>query len=335
VIVTVGGEPTKLGVPGEAEFHGRGVSYCAVCDGAFFKGNDLAIIGGGDSAFQEGLFLTRFAKTLKLVHRRNEYRAQAILQDRLLGMEKVSTITPAVVREIGGDESGVKWMDVERLGQLAERVPVQGVFVFVGFKPVGRHLFKDHIAHDDNDYLITDQFMQTSIPGIYAAGDTRAQLAKQVTTAVGDATTAVLHAERYIEELKHAERAFPDVPKDVVVRATEGMRILTFAPGQAVVREGDPSEAFYVIAKGEAVVVERGESGAEQVINTLKEDQYFGELGLLRGQKRNATVRAKTSLEVISVSKDAFKLLVESSKQTADEIARVAATRVREGAPSR
>jgi len=334
VIVTVGGEPTKLGVPGEAEFHGRGVSYCAVCDGAFFKGNDLAVVGGGDSAFQEGLFLTRFAKTLKVVHRRNEYRAQAILQDRLLGMDKVSTITPAVVREIGGDESGVKWMDVERMGKV-ERVPVQGVFVFVGFRPVGRHLFKDHIAHDDNDYLITDQFMRTSIPGIYAAGDTRAQLAKQVTTAVGDATTAVLHAERYIEEIKHAERAFPDVPKDVVVRATEGMRILTFAPGQAVVREGDPSDAFYVIAKGEAIVVERGESGAEQVINTLKEDQYFGELGLLRGQKRNATVRARTSLEVISVSKESFKMLVESSKQTADEIARVASTRVREVAPTR
>jgi thioredoxin reductase (NADPH) len=334
VIVTVGGEPTKLGIPGEAEFHGRGVSYCAVCDGAFFKGNDLAVIGGGDSAFQEGLFLTRFAKSLKVVHRRNEYRAQAILQDRLLGMEKVSTITPAVVREIGGDESGVKWMDVERMNKT-ERVPVQGVFVFVGFKPVGRHLFKDHIAHDDNDYLITDQFMQTSIPGIYAAGDTRAQLAKQVTTAVGDATTAVLHAERYIEEIKHAERAFPDVPKDVVVRATEGMRILTFAPGEAVVREGDPSDAFYVIAKGEAVVVERSESGAEQVINTLKEDQYFGELGLLRGQKRNATVRAKTSLEVIRVSKESFKMLVESSKQTADEIARVAASRVRDVAPTR
>src|SRR3954467_2853449 len=135
VLVTVGGEPTKLGVPGEAEFHGRGVSYCAVCDGAFFKDTDLAVIGGGDSAFQEGLFLTRFAKTLKLVHRRNEYKAQAILQDRLLNMEKVSTITPAVVREIGGDEAGVKWMSVERSGEAAERVPVEGVFIFVGFKP--------------------------------------------------------------------------------------------------------------------------------------------------------------------------------------------------------
>jgi len=97
VIVTVGGEPIKLGVPGEEEFHGRGVSYCAVCDGAFFKGEDLAVIGGGDSAFQEGLFLTRFAKKLSVVHRRTDFRAQAILQDRLLGMEQVTAITPAVV----------------------------------------------------------------------------------------------------------------------------------------------------------------------------------------------------------------------------------------------
>ena len=328
VIVTVGGEPTKLGVPGEVQFHGRGVSYCAVCDGAFFKGADLAVIGGGDSAFQEGLFLTRFAKTLKLVHRRNEYRAQAILQNRLLAMEKVSTITPAVVREIGGDEAGVKWIDVERDGKI-ERIPVEGVFVFVGFKPIGRHLFKDHIAHDENGYLITDQYMQTSIPGVYAAGDTRAQLAKQITTAVGDATTAVLHAERYIEELKHAERAFPRVPRDVIVRATEGMRILTFAPGQDVVREGDPSDAFYVIAKGEALVLQHDASGVERVVNTLHEDQYFGELGMLRNEPRNATVRAKTGLQIIAVSKESFTMLVESSKQTADEIARVASSRVR------
>ncbi|HYR92850.1 MAG TPA: FAD-dependent oxidoreductase [Methylomirabilota bacterium] len=329
VIVTVGGEPTKLGVPGEQEFNGRGVSYCAVCDGAFFKGADLAVIGGGDSAFQEGLFLTRFAKKLHVVHRRNEFRAQAILQDRLLGMDKVHTITPAVVREIGGDGSGVKWIDVERGGQAAERVAVEGVFVFVGFKPVGRHLFKDHIDHDENGYLITDQYMRTSIPGIYAAGDTRAQLAKQITTAVGDATTAVLHAERYIEELKHAERAFPDVPRDVIVRATEGMRVLTFAPGDVVIHEGDKAEDFYVIAKGEALVVQRDNSGVERVISTLKEDQYFGEIGLLTGDRRNATIRAKTSLEVIAVSQDAFRMMVESSKQTADDIAKVASSRIR------
>ena len=336
VIVTVGGEPMKLGVPGEQEYNGRGVSYCAVCDGAFFKGADLAVIGGGDSAFQEGLFLTRFAKKLHVVHRRNEFRAQAILQDRLLGMDKVHPITPAVVREIGGDASGVKWIDVEKVGEPAERVPVEGVFVFVGFKPVGRHLFKDHVDHDANGYLITDQYMRTNIPGVYAAGDTRAQLAKQITTAVGDATTAVLHAERYIEELKHAERALPEVPREVMVRATEGMRILTFAPGEAVIHEGDPANDFYVIAHGEAIVVERDTSGVERVINELKEDQYFGEVGLLRGEPRNATVRAKTSLEVIVVSQESFRMLIESSQQTADDIAKVAASRVRTvGAPTR
>jgi thioredoxin reductase (NADPH) len=329
VIVTVGGEPTKLGVPGEQEFNGRGVSYCAVCDGAFFKGADLAVIGGGDSAFQEGLFLTRFAKKLHVVHRRNEFRAQAILQDRLLGMEKVSTVTPATVREIGGDQAGVKWIDVERDGDRTERIPVEGVFVFIGFKPVGRFLFKDHVDHDANGYLITDQFMRTSIPGVYAAGDTRAQLAKQITTAVGDATTAVLHAERYIEELKHAERAFPEVPRDVVARATAGMQVLTFARGETVIREGDVADAFYVVARGEAEVVGRDKGGEEHVLNTLKEDQYFGELGLLRAEPRNATVRAKTSLEVIRVSAESFRLMVESSKQTAEDIARVAQSRVR------
>lgn len=328
VIVTVGGEPTKLGIPGEAEFNGRGVSYCAVCDGAFFKGNDLVVVGGGDSAFQEGLFLTRFANRLYLVHRRNEYRAQAILQDRLLGMDKVKAVTPATVKEIGGDESGVRWVDVQRDGHV-ERIDAQGVFVFVGFKPIGRYLFKDHIEHDENGYILTDQFMRTNIPGVYAAGDTRAQLAKQVTTAVGDATTAVLHAERYIEELKHTQKALPAVPGEVRARAAEEMRILTFFPGQAVVRQGDAPDAFYVIARGEAEVVQRDTQGVERVVNVLREDQYFGELGMLTGEPRNATVRAKTSLAVVAVPKSSFQLMVESSKQTAEDIARVAAERVR------
>src|SRR5438132_3007292 len=252
VIVTVGGEPTKLGIVGEEEYHGRGVSYCAVCDGAFFKGADLAVIGGGDSAFQEGLFLTRFAKKLYVVHRRNEFRAQAILQDRLLGMEKVEPITPAEVKEIGGN-GDVKWIDIDRDGKT-ERVKVEGVFVFIGFKPVGRYLFREHIEHDKNGYLITDQYMRTSIPGVYAAGDTRAQLAKQITTAVGDATTAVLHAERYIEELKDLERAFPSEPKEVVAETASRMKILTFPPGAVVMRQGETSARLYVIAKGEAIV---------------------------------------------------------------------------------
>src|SRR5438093_10340626 len=266
VIITVGGEPTKLGVPGEAEYHGRGVSYCAVCDGAFFKGSDLAVIGGGDSAFQEGLFLTRFAKKLHVVHRRTDFRAQGILQDRLLGLDKVEAITPATVKEIGGD-GDVKWIEIERDGRT-ERVNVDGVFVFIGFKPVGRYLFADHIDHDKNGYLITDQYMQTNIPGVYAVGDTRAQLAKQITTAVGDATTAVLHAERYIEDLKHAEKAFPSAPRGEMPRVAERMEPLRVMAGQNVIREGESSDAFFIVVRGRLGAFQTVD-GEERQVNTV------------------------------------------------------------------
>src|SRR6266550_2909489 len=320
VIVTVGGEPTKLGVVGEKEFHGRGVSYCAVCDGAFFKGADLAVIGGGDSAFQEGLFLTRFAKKLYVVHRRNEFRAQAILQDRLLGMEKVEPITPAEVKEIGGNGD-------------VKRVNVEGVFVFIGFKPVGRHLFKEHIEHDKNGYLITDQYMRTSIPGVYAAGDTRAQLAKQITTAVGDATTAVLHAERYIEELKDLERAFPSEPKEVVAQTASRAELLVFAPGDVVLKEGDAADRFYMIIKGEAEAWHRDRDGAQVVINRFGPGEYFGESGLLNDAPRTATIRARTSLEVMALDQAAFSRLMTSSQATEDELRRVAAARTKAETP--
>jgi thioredoxin reductase (NADPH) len=325
VIVTVGGEPTKLGVAGEEEYHGRGVSYCAVCDGAFFKGADLAIIGGGDSAFQEGLFLTRFAKKLYVVHRRNEFRAQAILQERLLKMEKVEPITPAKVTEIGGN-GDVKWMDIERDGRT-ERVKVDGVFVFIGFKPVGRHLFKEHIDHDKNGYLITDQYMRTSIPGVYAAGDTRAQLAKQITTAVGDATTAVLHAERYIEELKDLERAFPSEPKDVVAQTASKAELVVFAPGDVVVKEGDPADRFYMVIKGEAEASHREADGSQVVVNRFGPGDYFGEGGLLNDAPRTATIRAKTSLELMALDRDTFANLMKSSQTTEAEVKRVAEER--------
>ena len=331
VIVTVGGEPTKLGVVGEQEYHGRGVSYCAVCDGAFFKGADLAVIGGGDSAFQEGLFLTRFAKKLYVVHRRNEFRAQAILQDRLLKMDKVEPITPARVTEIGGN-GDVKWIDIDRDGRT-ERVKVEGVFVFIGFKPVGRHLFKEHIEHDKNGYLITDQFLRTSIPGVYAAGDTRAQLAKQITTAVGDATTAVLHAERYIEELKDLERAFPSEPREIVAQTASKAELVVFAPGDIVVKEGDPADRFYMVIKGEAEATERGPDGSAVIVNRFGPGDYFGEIGLLNDAPRRATVRAKTSLEVMALDRETFANLIKNSRATEDEVRRTAAERTRAASP--
>ena len=317
VIVTVGGEPTKLEVPGETEFHGRGVSYCAVCDGAFFKGEDLAVIGGGDSAFQEGLFLTRFAKNLSLVHRRNEFRAQPILQDRLLGMKNVQAVTPATVKEIGGD-SQVRWIDVDRDGAV-ERIPVGGVFVFVGFKPVGRHLFDEHVDHDENGYLLTDQYMRTNIPGVYACGDTRAQLAKQITTAVGDATTAVLHAERYIGELKHMRRSFPEVPSETLEREVERMKLRRYLAGQTIIREGDPADSFFILTRGAASVRQNGPDG-EREVSTLKPGDFFGEIGLLSGTPRNATVRATAPTEVLELDAEGFKDLVESSQLTKDRV---------------
>ena len=328
VIVTVGGEPTKLGVPGEQQFHGRGVSYCAVCDGAFFKGADLAVIGGGDSAFQEGLFLTRFAKKLYVVHRRNEFRAQAILQDRLLHMAKVEAITPAVVKEIGGN-GDVKWIEVERDGKT-ERVDVEGVFVFIGFRPVGRHLFKEHVEHDKNGYLITDQYMRTSIPGVYAAGDTRAQLAKQITTAVGDATTAVLHAERYIEELKDIERAFREEPKEIAAETASRADLVVFAPGDLIIREGEAGDKFYMVIRGEAEATQRGPDGAQVVVGRFGPGDYFGEIGLLSDAPRIATVRARTPLEVMALDRETFGRLMANSQATEAEVRRVAAARTRE-----
>lgn len=318
VIVSVGGEPVKLGVPGEEEFHGRGVSYCAVCDGAFFKGADLAVVGGGDSAFQEGLFLTRFAKQLYVVHRREDFRAQAILQDRLLGMDQVKTITPATVKEIGGN-GDVKWIDVERDGKT-ERVPVEGVFIFVGFKPVGRELFEDHIEHDAAGYLITDQYMQTNLPGVYAVGDTRQQVAKQITTAVGDATTAVLHAERYIEDLKHAEKVFPKAEGRAIAEAARRLRTVRYRPGQRVISQGERGEDFYIVVRGTLDVVHQQDDGSDRVLKSLGAGQSFGEIALLSDVPRTATVVARTDSEILVMDRETFRGIVSSAPGAASDM---------------
>jgi len=331
VVVAVGGEPIKLEVPGEQEYHGRGVSYCAVCDGAFFRNMDLAVVGGGDSAFQEGLFLTRFAKKLYVVHRRREFRAQAILQDRLLSMEKVEPITPAVVKRIGGNGE-VKWIEIERDG-TPERVAVDGVFIFVGFRPVGRHLFAEHIDHDPDGYLITDQYMRTNIPGVYAVGDTRAQLAKQITTAVGDATTAVLHAVRYIEELKHAEKAFPAAPREAVAETVNRMEPVRAMAGQTIMRQGDEPDAFYLVVRGRVAVYRVGADGEEREVNRLGPGEFFGEIGLLSGAARIATVRAVEPSELLRLDEEAFRKLVSSSSATREQLEAVA--RERQAASSR
>jgi len=170
LIMAAGGLPRYLGVAGEKEFWGRGVSYCAVCDGAFFKGEELAVVGGGDAAVEEGEFLTRYAKKVYILHRRDQLRAQPILIDRARANPKI------------------------------------GVFIFIGFVP-NSGLFKFHVDHDEAGYIITDRNLMTSEPGIWAVGDVRAQLTKQIATAVGDGTTAAVAAAAYVSSLKDAARA--------------------------------------------------------------------------------------------------------------------------------
>jgi thioredoxin reductase (NADPH) len=199
VILTAGGTPRKLDVPGEEELAGRGVSYCAVCDGPLFRDKEVAVVGGGDSAFQEGLYLTRHASKVNIVHRRDEFRAQPILQDKARENEKINFVTSAVVDEIGGAKN-VEWAKVRNVKDgTIQTLPLEGVFVFIGFTPnVG--MFDEHLDHDEQGFLITNDRMETRVPGLYAAGDVRTQLARQITTAVGDATTAAIAAEQYIED---------------------------------------------------------------------------------------------------------------------------------------
>jgi len=200
VIVTTGGLPRKLGVPGEAELAGRGVSYCAICDGAFFKGQLLAVVGGGDSAVEEGTFLTRYGEKVYIIHRRDEWRAQRLLQERALSNSRIEPVWNTVVEEIGGEDK-VEWLRVRDVHTNEERkIEVGGVFIYVGFMP-NSDIFDASFKKDAQGFVITDDKMETHVPGFYVAGDVRAQYVRQISNAVGDATTAAVAATRYIEEL--------------------------------------------------------------------------------------------------------------------------------------
>ena len=204
LIMAAGGLPRYLGVAGEKEFQGRGVSYCAVCDGAFFKGEELAVVGGGNAAVEEGDFLTRYAKKVYILHRRDSLRAQPILIDRARANPKIEFILEAGVKEIVGNGK-VQSVRYDQYGSTKE-LPVGGVFIFIGFVP-NSGLFKFHVDHDEAGYILTDRNLQTSEPGIWAVGDVRAQLTKQIATAVGDGTTAAVAAAAYVSALKDAARA--------------------------------------------------------------------------------------------------------------------------------
>ena len=210
VIVTAGGTPVKLGVPGELEYAGKGVSYCAICDGAFFRNQTIAVIGGGDAATEEADFLTRYADKVYLIHRRDELRSSKILQERLFANPKAEVIWNTVVERVDGDDQGLvkslKLRNVET--DATSELPVTGMFVFIGFRP-NTGIIDAHVEHDEMGYLKTDENMQTSIRGLFAAGDVRAQLTRQVTTAVGDATTAAIAAEKYLKALADGNASEP------------------------------------------------------------------------------------------------------------------------------
>lgn len=203
VIMAAGGLPRHIEVPGEEEFAGRGVSYCAVCDGAFFKGQELAVIGGGDAALEEGDFLTRYATKVYIIHRRDQLRAQPVLQERARANPKVEFILNAQVKEIYG-EGAVKGVRLVQDGE-ERTLEVGGVFIFVGFLP-NSGILRAHVDHDAGGYILTERDMETSIEGVWAVGDVRAQLTKQIATAVGDGTTAAVAASQYVEELRDRER---------------------------------------------------------------------------------------------------------------------------------
>ena len=201
VIITTGAEYRKLGIPGEEELTGRGVSYCAVCDGAFFKDREIAVIGGGDSAVEEGMYLTRFAKKVTIIHRRDELRAQKILQDRAFENDKIEFIWDTVVEEIKEEDGKVGTLQLKNVktGETSE-FKTDGVFVYIGTVPLSEP-FKSLGIVDDEGYIPTNENMETEIPGIFAAGDIRVKDLRQVVTATGDGSIAAETAIKYIETL--------------------------------------------------------------------------------------------------------------------------------------
>lgn len=202
VIIATGCEHRNLEVPGEAEYSGRGVSYCAVCDGAFFRNKKLIVVGGGDSAVEEAIYLTQFADEVKIVHRRDALRAQKIIQDRAFANEKISFIWDSVVEEIKGDNQKVTGVQIKNVktGETYEEA-ADGVFIYVGLVPLTQAFTSLGIT-DDAGWILTDERMQTKIPGILACGDARQKHLRQITTAVGDGGIAGQQAYQYIEENK-------------------------------------------------------------------------------------------------------------------------------------
>jgi thioredoxin reductase (NADPH) len=199
VIIATGCAPNKLGVTGETEFTGRGVSYCAVCDGPFFRDQEVAVIGGGDTAIEEAIYLTKFARKVIVIHRRDSLRAVRIVQEQAFHNEKIQFVWNTVVSEIRGDQQGIGGLMLRNIqNQQTEHLPVSGVFVFVGMQP-NTGFLPAEFERDAAGFILTDPNMACSVPGFFAAGDVRSKSLRQIATAVGDGATAAYNAERYLE----------------------------------------------------------------------------------------------------------------------------------------
>ena len=214
VIVTIGADPRKLAVPGEQEYVGAGVSYCGTCDGFFFRGKDITVVGGGDSAIEEALFLTRFANTVNIIHRRDELRAGVQLQKRAFSNEKISFTWNTVVEEILGEAgTGVTAVRLKntQTGEVVDK-PTEGVFIFIGHDP-NNAVFGNQIALNENGYIITDQRYRTNVDGVFAAGEIQDEIWRQVATSVGQGTSAGMSAIHWLDHHEDSLQVLDALPE--------------------------------------------------------------------------------------------------------------------------
>lgn len=202
LIISTGSSPRKLGVPGEKELVGKGVSYCATCDGFFFNGKRVVVVGGGNSALDESLFLTKFVKELYVIHRRDRLRADPILQERAFENEKIDFIWDSVVTKVNGEDAvtSVELKNVKT--EETSTFETDGIFVYIGHIP-NTDIFKDQIELDDHGYIVTDKHQRTNVKGVFAAGDVQDPIYRQAITSAGSGAIAAIEAEKFIAELEH------------------------------------------------------------------------------------------------------------------------------------
>jgi thioredoxin reductase (NADPH) len=201
VILSTGAKPRKLDVPGEEALQGRGVSYCATCDAPFYRDEEIAVVGGGNTAVQEALHLTKFASKVTVIHRRDSLRATAILQEKAFAEEKIEFIWDAQVSEIIGNDEGVASLKIQHNHGSTSNLPVTGIFILIGVVPNNEMLPMEQLETDEGGFVFTDHEMCTKLPGVYAAGDIRSKNSRQIINAAGEGATAELSAEHYLSNL--------------------------------------------------------------------------------------------------------------------------------------